>query len=106
MHATETNTPTIASVELIIGLEVHVELATQSKMFSRAPSPAASLVGDHAPNSLIDPTVFALPGPTHEVKLALPVLIEGLASQTDPRNLVEAIAIPLRATLPHQHHNH
>jgi molybdenum cofactor synthesis domain-containing protein len=51
-------------------------------------------------------TVFALPGPTHEVKLALPVLIEGLASQTDPRNLVEAIAIPLRATLPHQHHNH
>ncbi len=69
MHATETNTPTIASVELIIGLEVHVELATQSKMFSRAPSPAASLVGDHAPNSLIDPTVFALPG-------ALPVMNE------------------------------
>lgn len=49
-------------------------------------------------------TVFALPGPTHEVKLALPILIAGLASQTDPRNLVEAIAVPLRATLPH-HHN-
>lgn len=51
-------------------------------------------------------TVFALPGPTHEVRLALPVLIEGLASQTDPRSLVEAIAVPLRATLPHHHYHH
>ncbi|WP_298290813.1 molybdopterin-binding protein [Novosphingobium sp.] len=50
-------------------------------------------------------TVFALPGPTHEVKLALPVLIAGLASQAEPRSLVEAIAKPLRATLPHHHHH-
>jgi molybdenum cofactor synthesis domain-containing protein len=49
-------------------------------------------------------TIFALPGPTHEVKLALPVLIAGLASEADPASLVEAIAVPLRSTLPHHHH--
>jgi aspartyl-tRNA(Asn)/glutamyl-tRNA(Gln) amidotransferase subunit B len=57
----------IASVQLIVGMEVHVELATRSKMFSRAPSPAHA---DHAqaePNTLIDPVVLALPG-------ALPVM--------------------------------
>ena len=52
-------------------------------------------------------TVFALPGPTHEVKLALPVLIDGLARKAGMAELVEAIAVPLRATLPaHRHHHH
>lgn len=51
-------------------------------------------------------TVFALPGPTHEVNLALPVMIEGLAAGTAPGLLVEAIAAPLRATLPHHHPHH
>jgi molybdenum cofactor synthesis domain-containing protein len=46
-------------------------------------------------------TVFALPGPTHEVKLALPVILDGLARGADMGELVEAIAAPLRATLPH-----
>ena len=50
--------------------------------------------------------VFALPGPTHEVALALPVIISGLSEQRDPRDLVEAIAVPLRATLPKQHGHH
>jgi aspartyl-tRNA(Asn)/glutamyl-tRNA(Gln) amidotransferase subunit B len=59
--------PSIASVQLMVGLEVHVELATRTKMFSRAPSPAHA-AGDAAePNTLIDPTVLALPG-------ALPVM--------------------------------
>ncbi|BEV01164.1 molybdopterin-binding protein [Novosphingobium olei] len=53
--------------------------------------------------------VFALPGPTHEVKLALPVILRGLADKTDPDDLVEAIARPLRATLPqhntYRHHH-
>lgn len=51
-------------------------------------------------------TVFALPGPTHEVQLALPVIIDGLAAGTDLRALVEAIAVPLRSTLPHHHTYH
>lgn len=57
----------IQSVRPIIGMEVHVELATRTKMFTRAPSPAFAL-GEHAaPNTLIDPVVLGLPG-------ALPVM--------------------------------
>jgi molybdenum cofactor synthesis domain-containing protein len=44
-------------------------------------------------------TVVALPGPTHEVCLALPVLAERLQSGTSPPELVEALAAPLRASL-------
>lgn len=50
-------------------------------------------------------TIVALPGPTHEVRLALPVLLEKLGEGTTPRELVEALAEPLRASLP-QHHGH
>ncbi|MEK6701870.1 MAG: Asp-tRNA(Asn)/Glu-tRNA(Gln) amidotransferase subunit GatB, partial [Planctomycetota bacterium] len=59
----------IESVQLIVGMEVHVELSTRSKMFSRAPSPAHAAVGgaEDTPNTLIDPTVLGLPG-------ALPVM--------------------------------
>lgn len=52
----------IESVTLIVGLEVHVELATRTKMFSRALSPACVAAYDAPPNSLIDPTVLGLPG--------------------------------------------
>ncbi len=57
----------IESVQLIVGMEVHVELSTRTKMFSRAPSPAHAATGEGAPNTLIDPTVLGLPG-------ALPVM--------------------------------
>jgi aspartyl-tRNA(Asn)/glutamyl-tRNA(Gln) amidotransferase subunit B len=57
----------IVSVRLIVGMEVHVELGTRSKMFSRAPNPAHRDFDNAAPNTLIDPTVLALPG-------ALPVM--------------------------------
>jgi len=52
----------IESVRLVVGLEVHIELATRSKMFSRAPNPAAPAYDGAAPNTLIDPVVLALPG--------------------------------------------
>ena len=51
-------------------------------------------------------TIFALPGPTHEVKLALPVIASGLEAGTALPELVEGIAAPLRATLPHHHPHH
>jgi aspartyl-tRNA(Asn)/glutamyl-tRNA(Gln) amidotransferase subunit B len=57
----------IVSVRAIIGMEVHVELATRTKMFTRAPSPAFAAAGEPPPNSLTDPVVLGLPG-------ALPVM--------------------------------
>lgn len=45
------------SWEAVIGLEVHVQLATRSKLFSAAP------VGQGAPpNTLVDPVVLGMPG--------------------------------------------
>jgi aspartyl-tRNA(Asn)/glutamyl-tRNA(Gln) amidotransferase subunit B len=57
----------IVSSQLIVGLEIHVELATRSKMFSRAPSPACAQFDGLSPNTCIDPVVLGLPG-------ALPVI--------------------------------
>ncbi len=59
----------IRAVELIVGMEVHVELSTRSKMFSRVASPAHPEAYGRSPepNTLIDPVVLALPG-------ALPVM--------------------------------
>jgi len=50
-------------------------------------------------------TIVALPGPTHEVRLALPVLVTGLRDGRPPQELAEAMAVPLRASLP-KHHSH
>ena len=59
--------PEIVNVQLIVGLEVHVELATRTKMFSRVPNSAAPGMEAAEPNTLIDPVVLGLPG-------ALPVM--------------------------------
>ena len=59
----------IQSAKAIIGMEVHIELATRTKMFSRALSPAFAGQEDAPPNTYIDPTVLGLPG-------ALPVMNE------------------------------
>ena len=45
--------PAILSTQLKIGMEIHVELATRTKMFTRAPSPAHPAHYDAAPNALI-----------------------------------------------------
>ncbi len=58
---------TITSTRLKIGMEIHVELATRSKMFSRSANVAHPDHYDAAPNSIVDPVVAALPG-------ALPVM--------------------------------
>lgn len=52
----------IVSVRLVVGLEVHVELSTRSKMFSAAPSPGHASHDHAGPNTLTDPTVLGLPG--------------------------------------------
>ncbi|GGA76624.1 aspartyl/glutamyl-tRNA(Asn/Gln) amidotransferase subunit B [Pseudoclavibacter endophyticus] len=47
--------------EPVIGLEVHVELSTQTKMFSPAPNMSGNLEGE-APNTAIGPVDLGLPG--------------------------------------------
>jgi aspartyl-tRNA(Asn)/glutamyl-tRNA(Gln) amidotransferase subunit B len=53
---------TIAKYEVVIGLEVHVQLGTETKLFSRC-----STAFGNPPNTQTDPVVLGLPG-------ALPVL--------------------------------
>ncbi len=48
--------------EPVIGLEVHVELATATKMFSSAPNVASGDVDASEPNTLITPVCLGLPG--------------------------------------------
>ena len=47
---------------LIVGMEVHVELATRSKMFTSAANVAHPDYYDAPPNSLCDPVVLGMPG--------------------------------------------
>ncbi len=58
----QSTAPRIARTRLMVGMEVHVELATRTKMFTRTPNPAHPENFDAAPNTLIDPVVAALPG--------------------------------------------
>jgi aspartyl-tRNA(Asn)/glutamyl-tRNA(Gln) amidotransferase subunit B len=48
--------------EPVLGFEVHVELSTQTKMFSGAPNPAALEEANVEPNTLITPLCLGLPG--------------------------------------------
>ncbi|OCG75645.1 Asp-tRNA(Asn)/Glu-tRNA(Gln) amidotransferase subunit GatB [Microbacterium sediminis] len=48
--------------EPVIGLEVHVELNTKTKMFSAAGNPANTENHDAAPNTLVAPVDMGLPG--------------------------------------------
>ncbi len=48
--------------EPVLGLEVHVELNTETKMFSSAPNPANEANHGAAPNTLVAPVDMGLPG--------------------------------------------
>lgn len=52
----------IASTRLLVGMEIHVELATNSKMFTAAPNAAIPSNYEAEPNTLVDPLTMALPG--------------------------------------------
>jgi aspartyl-tRNA(Asn)/glutamyl-tRNA(Gln) amidotransferase subunit B len=62
MSASSENGRLVDGYEMVVGLEVHVELATRTKLFSASPN----RFGDE-PNTNIDPVTLGLPG-------ALPVL--------------------------------
>src|SRR5215212_6267287 len=47
-------------VRVLVGLEIHVQLATASKMFTAAPNGATNFGAP--PNSLVDEQVLGLPG--------------------------------------------
>ncbi len=48
--------------KLVVGMEVHVELATRSKMWTAAPNIAHRDYFEAAPNTLCDPVVIGMPG--------------------------------------------
>ena len=52
----------ISFTRLLVGLEIHVELSTRSKMFTRVANPACPGLEAPEPNTLVDPVVAALPG--------------------------------------------
>lgn len=56
--------PTAADIKarLMVGMEIHVELSTRSKMFTSAPNVAHPDYFDAEPNSLCDPVVLGMPG--------------------------------------------
>jgi aspartyl-tRNA(Asn)/glutamyl-tRNA(Gln) amidotransferase subunit B len=47
---------------LVVGMEVHVELATRSKMWTSAPNVAHRDYFEAAPNTLLSPVVIGMPG--------------------------------------------
>ena len=54
------STREVASYKVLVGLEIHVQLATRTKMFTAAPNGATNFGAD--PNSLVDEVILGLPG--------------------------------------------
>lgn len=50
------------TTQLKVGMEIHVELATRSKMWTSAPNVAHADYFDAEPNTLLDPVVIGMPG--------------------------------------------
>jgi aspartyl-tRNA(Asn)/glutamyl-tRNA(Gln) amidotransferase subunit B len=56
---------TCVSYKVLVGLEIHVQLATQSKMFTAVANASGSLKANGVPpepNSAVDPVILGLPG--------------------------------------------
>ncbi len=47
---------------LMVGMEIHVELSTRTKMFTSAPNVAHPDYHDASPNTLLNPVVIGMPG--------------------------------------------
>ncbi len=75
----------VVAVRTIVGMEVHVELATRTKMFSRTPNVAHPDWYDAAPNALCDPVSLGLPGalPTMNREAVEMSMLVGLALGCD-----------------------
>ena len=54
--------PADLKTTLIVGMEIHVELATRTKMWTAAANVAHADSYDAAPNTLLDPVVIGMPG--------------------------------------------
>ena len=54
------DTRTVQSYKVLVGLEIHVQLATRTKMFTAAPNGATNFGAE--PNSLVDEVILGLPG--------------------------------------------
>ena len=78
-----TDTAIADKYEVVIGLEVHCQLRTKSKMFSDCPRDYF----DREPNTLLDPVTMALPG-------TLPVINEQAVSFTILTGLALGCTIP------------
>ncbi|MEC7385210.1 MAG: hypothetical protein VYB14_03405, partial [Planctomycetota bacterium] len=52
----------IVSTRTVVGMEIHLELSTQSKNFTSAPCLAHPDRWDAPANTLVDPVTMALPG--------------------------------------------
>ena len=55
-------TSTDLKTTLIVGMEIHVELSTRSKMWTSAPNVAHRDFFNAEPNTLLDPVVIGMPG--------------------------------------------
>ncbi|MBI1336013.1 MAG: Asp-tRNA(Asn)/Glu-tRNA(Gln) amidotransferase subunit GatB [Phycisphaera sp.] len=60
--ALDIDLPNGTTARLMVGLEVHVELATKTKNFTSTPNVANRGYFDAEPNTLCDPVVLGLPG--------------------------------------------
>ena len=78
------------TTKLVVGLEIHVELCTRTKMWTSAPNVAHPDHFDAAPNTLLSPVVIGMPG-------TLPVMNRAAVEMSAKVGLAMGCAIAERA---------